>query len=301
MGPSLAEIENIAFKFFDEYGIAYKINTGISITLDLYNEFDDIERLINNIYRAEDIRDIKNWESFKNMEFVIPSILKSKIDLELYQEVVYSYFKSTFILLNKSISESSLEKKGLLHIESHYGESLNKSRMFTDIWGYGLRGVFIMPQKNITGDVRLNKPNLHKSIQTINGNLIINTELKDLGFLTTVEGDLIFSSMVTQTKLKSLKPIQEVGGNCILNNLIIELDSLKTVQGNLNIRKCLIKSLNTNIIIGGNFLLSRYNFPLLKDKLEYIDLKGKKRIYSDYYDLNSTDDHWVDFIEKIDN
>lgn len=142
----------------------------------------------------------------------------------------------------------------------------------------------------IRGD-KQNKDNGHEiktlgNIETIEGDLgLSNTVIENLGNLKKVGGNFWLSGtdeFFSQKgfKLTSLNPLKKVNGNVtIKGNSIKSLGTLKYVGENLNLRKSCVTDLGYLEYVGGNILISKYNIEYYN--LSKITIEGKIRIYND--------------------
>lgn len=284
------------YKHFDEHGIAYKYNSGIGINLDFFNEFDEIERLVNGLNSLEEATNIDNWFKFSKMEFIIPMIFRNQIRSSNginYPDLVSDYMRNTFELLSSELLIDDFRSIGLLNITSYHGVSLSNSKLHYSNWGHELTGIITFPRKLVIGDISVDKFGINEKIEVIDGNLMINCEIDNFGNLTNIYGNLKFSSNITQNKLKSVFPLKIINGNCFLKNTRLILDSIEQIKGDLNIRKCLIKSINPDIIIHGNLLISKYNYIAIEENIKQLTIKGRIKKYSDPFDIRFNDDDWL--------
>lgn len=116
-----------------------------------------------------------------------------------------------------------------------------------------------------------------KFVRKINGNLYIHSdELKNLGSLECVTGDLKISSAKT---LKSLNNLKVILGNAILRYSAIEtLGNLKEVSGKLSLRDTPIKNLSNLKIVRQDLFLPKR----LKNQLPAsIVISGKTKFWND--------------------
>lgn len=152
----------------------------------------------------------------------------------------------------------------------------------------------VLAKKTIYGDL-YTRPMFHENhgfiqenfitsfghIQSINGNVGINSVMKDFGSLRRVGGDLWFSGHITQNLLKSISPLSIVNGNLNLKNTNLSLESLVEVRGNLNLRF----SKSTNLVnlkeVRGNVLISKSE----KDSYDFtnVEVGGKVKYFNDKF------------------
>jgi hypothetical protein len=151
----------------------------------------------------------------------------------------------------------------------------------------------MLATETINGDLRINKKfNKYGYLQSnwiktlgrisiIDGDLYIDNEMENLGNLKTVNGNLIFSNHIYQSKLESLSPLKKVNGNLYLKNTHVSLGTLEEVKGNLNLRKTTVKDLGALKKVSGNVLVSKSE----KDNYDFskINIQGKIRYYNDTF------------------
>jgi hypothetical protein len=185
--PENEDLKTELFQFFDKYGIAYKYNSGISINLDLYEEFDTTERLLKGLFTPEEAIDNENWSSLSNIEFITPLIFRNQIDFlgnTYYRLLVDDYLKDTFNLHLSKIKVEEIKKIGLLNITSYHGQSLSNSKLYNSNWGYNFNGIITIPRKIVVGDISIDNSEIHQSIEVVDGDVIINSEIETFGGLT---------------------------------------------------------------------------------------------------------------------
>jgi hypothetical protein len=300
--PKNIDLKTAIFQFMDVHGIAYKYKSCISINVDLMEEFDEIERLIKGIYSVEDASNFDNWQKNTQIEFITPVMFLSQFNLyngDEYQELVNEYIMSTYELNSSKNLKEETQKIGILNITSYHGDFLSQSKLHTDIWGFHLKGILTFPRKNIIGDISVSNSYLHEAIESVDGNVNINSEINGFNNLTKILGNLNFSNNITQNRILSSTPLKIINGNCNLKRTRMNLDTIDFIGGDLNIRKCAIRSINNKLTVEGNLLISKYNYNLIEELLSEITILGKIKKYSDPFDIRFEDDKWLENL--IDN
>uniref|UniRef100_UPI0040487AAD hypothetical protein n=1 Tax=Flavobacterium sp. TaxID=239 RepID=UPI0040487AAD len=272
------------YKFIDNYGIPY--GTLVIIELNIQeNDNDFLQKiLLENDPTLEEITEKGTLIISKHTQWGIvePRFpINFKLTKDEQVDVVLNWFYDTTgykIKEFKTLFELPVLNGNpfLLVIDKGY----NDSRL-------------MLATETINGDLRINKKfnkygflqnNWIKTlgrISTINGDLYIDNEMENLGNLKIVNGNLIFSNHVYQSKLESLSPLKKVKGDLYLKNTHVSLGTLEEVKGNLNLRKTTVKDLGALKKVGGNILVSKseknnYNFS-------EIDIQGKIRYYNDTF------------------
>jgi hypothetical protein len=253
-------IEREIFKYIDENGIPYSLNSMISVNYskNKYNEDYLSNELKHNLNSPSRVIKIK-------LPFELTKNEMEKVVLKYISETTGKHLDS----INDILKTPVLNGVPYLLILNEHSET----------------GKVSLARKTIPGSLILRHDNNNIGIKTlgkiecINGDFgISDSPIENLGNLLKIQGDFWITKYADLLKLKSLKPVREVGGNLVINDDNIKsLETIEKVNGNLNLRKSAITELGSLKFVGGNFLGRRDVFE--KYNFSNIDIKGKIRLY----------------------